>query len=124
MQEHKIILTLEAIYDITDIADYIETEFGIARADKFQRDMEKQLNSLAVLGNAFRRTGIYYRNYCIYKKPFPPSVIFYIIKELKNEVHILRVLREERDWERILTVQQEYDYPQGFVTKINDQSDF
>ena len=26
MQEYKIILTLEAIYDVTDIADYIEKE--------------------------------------------------------------------------------------------------
>ena len=28
MQEYKIILTWEAIYDVTDIADYIEEEFG------------------------------------------------------------------------------------------------
>ena len=28
MQEYKIILTREAIYDVTDIADYIEEEFG------------------------------------------------------------------------------------------------
>ena len=27
MQEYKIILTWEAIYDVTDIADYIEEEF-------------------------------------------------------------------------------------------------
>ncbi|MDU3308509.1 MAG: hypothetical protein E7F06_21300 [Lachnospiraceae bacterium] len=33
MQEYKIILTWEAIYDVTDIADYIEEEFGQQRAD-------------------------------------------------------------------------------------------
>ena len=36
MQEYKIILTWEAIYDVTDIADYIEEEFGQQRADRFQ----------------------------------------------------------------------------------------
>ena len=39
MQERKVILTWEAIYDITDIADYIEAYFGIERADRFQQDI-------------------------------------------------------------------------------------
>ena len=38
MQEYKIILTWEAIYDVTDIADYIEEEFGQQRADRFQSE--------------------------------------------------------------------------------------
>ena len=38
MQEYKIILTWEAIYDVTDIADYIEEEFGQQRADRFPRE--------------------------------------------------------------------------------------
>ena len=29
MQEYKIILTWEAIYDVTDIADYIEEELTV-----------------------------------------------------------------------------------------------
>lgn len=64
MQERKVILTWEAIYDV------------------------------------------------IYKKPFPPSIIFYVVKEPENEVHILRVLRQERDWETILVQNQEYTYPE------------
>ena len=35
-QELKIVMTWEAIYDITDIADYIELWFGVDRADQFQ----------------------------------------------------------------------------------------
>lgn len=35
MQENKIKVTWEAIYDVTEIADYIEEEFGVARADQF-----------------------------------------------------------------------------------------
>ena len=43
MQEYKIILTWEAIYDVTDIADYIEEEFGQQRADRFQSDLKEQM---------------------------------------------------------------------------------
>ena len=32
MQERNVVLTWEAIYDVTDIADYIEKEFGRERA--------------------------------------------------------------------------------------------
>ena len=111
MQESKVILTWEAIYDITDIADYIEAEFGLKRANQFQNDIQKQLNDLKILAIAFSRTNIYYRNYHIFKKPFPPSIIFYIIKEPEKEIHILRILGEECNWEKVLTKQQKYTYP-------------
>lgn len=29
-----------------------------------------------------------------------------------NEIHILRVLREERDWQKILELEQDYTYPE------------
>ena len=79
--------------------------------DAFQKDMEKQMEKLRVSGNAFRKTHICYRGYSICKKVFPPSIIFYIVKEAEQEIHILRVLREERDWEKILLRQQKYTYP-------------
>ena len=36
MQENKVILTWEAICDITDIADYIETEFSFETPERFR----------------------------------------------------------------------------------------
>ena len=42
MQERKIILTWETIYDLTDIADYIERDFGKSRADRFEKDIRQQ----------------------------------------------------------------------------------
>lgn len=111
MREHKVILTWEAIYDVTDIADYIEAEFGTERANRFQIEIQKQIKNLEIIGSALGKTRIYYRSYCIYKKPFSPSIIFYIIKEPENEIHVLRVLREERDWENVLTERQGYTYP-------------
>ena len=43
MQEYDVILTWEAIYDVTDIADYIEAEFGQNRADCFQNDIKAEM---------------------------------------------------------------------------------
>jgi plasmid stabilization system protein ParE len=34
MQEYRIVLTWEAIYDVTDITEYIEDEFGLERANQ------------------------------------------------------------------------------------------
>ena len=79
MQEYKIILTWEAIYDVTDIADYIEEEFGQQRADRFQFDLKEQMQNLSQFSTAFPRTQILYRGYSIHKRSFPPSIIFYII---------------------------------------------
>ncbi len=69
------------------------------------------MKKLGYMGNVFPKTQILYRNYSIHKKLFPPSIIFYVFMEEKQEVHILRVLREERDWQRILNDTQNYTYP-------------
>ena len=112
MQERNVVLTWEAIYDVTDIADYIEKEFGRERADRFERDIRQEIKDFSFLCGIFGNTHIYYRTYSIFKKPFPPSIIFYVVKEPENEIHILRVLREERDLGRILKEQQNYTYPE------------
>lgn len=110
MQEYDIILTQEAIYDIADIAEYIEARFGIKRADCFQQDIKDQLKRLSMTGGTFGNTHIFYRSYVVYKQPFPPSIIFYIIKKPELEIHILRILREERNWKTILSERQTYTY--------------
>ena len=112
MQEYKIILTWEAIYDVTDIADYIEEEFSQQRADRFQSDLKEQMQNLGQFSTAFPRTQILYRGYSIHKRSFPPSIIFYIIMEETKEIHTLRVLRHEQDWENILLQRSTYTYPE------------
>ncbi|MCD7717428.1 MAG: type II toxin-antitoxin system RelE/ParE family toxin [Lachnospiraceae bacterium] len=111
MKEYNVFVTWEAIYDITDIAEYIEIEFGQLRADRFQDDIQKQFSDIAYLHHSYPKTEMLYRGYFIHKKSFSPSIIFYIIKEDKKEVHILRVLREERDWGNILSKDTDYSYP-------------
>lgn len=64
MHDYKVILTWEAIYDVTDIADYIEAEFGQARADRFQNDIQAQM-----------KIRIYVR--CFSKDTYPISKLLY-----------------------------------------------
>ena len=124
MQEYKIILTWEAIYDVTDIADYIEEEFGQQRADRFQSDLKEQMQNLGQFSTAFPRTQILYRGYSIHKRSFPPSIIFYIIMEETKEIHILRVLRHERDWENILLQTSVYKgYKQDKIEMRGDRAE-
>ena len=112
MHEYKVILTWEAIYDVTDLTDYIEADFGRERADRFQNDIKNEMTKLGYMGSMFPKTQFWYRSYVIYKKPFPPSIIFYIVKESEKEIHVLRVLREEHNWGRTLTANSTYTYPE------------
>ena len=77
-----------------------------------QFDLKEQMQNLGQFSTAFPRTQILYRGYSIHKRSFPPSIIFYIIMEETKEIHILRVLRHERDWENILLQRSTYTYPE------------
>lgn len=102
----KTLLTVEAIYDIADIADYIEDTFGSDRAVRFEVDLEDRLERLEDYEHA--DTGIRYNGYINYKDVFSPSLIFFVV--IDDVIHVLRVLREERDWHRLLERKQRYDY--------------
>lgn len=68
MQERNVIVTWEAIYDLTDIADYIERDFGKDRADRFEREIKQQIADIGHMGGSYGNTHIYYRSYAVYKK--------------------------------------------------------
>lgn len=46
MSKRNTVLTWEAIYDVTNIADYIESEFGAERADKFQEEIYETVSTI------------------------------------------------------------------------------
>ena len=111
MHDLKVLITWEAIYDITGIAEYIEELSGDERADLFQQEIYDEIEKLQYQASIFGKTSLLYRSYHIQKKLFRPSIIFYIIDEQDNSVHVLRVLREEMDWELRLSGNQKYTYP-------------
>lgn len=81
MHDFDVVWSREAIYDVADIADYIELCFGRERADCFNDDID---NEGETLGHDFRMytgTGIYYRKKLILKKVLDPSIIFYFVDD-------------------------------------------
>lgn len=112
MPDYKIVLTWESIYDVAEIAEYIEDKFSQEKADEFQENIQKEFCKITTNAKLYQKTYILYRGYDIYKKIFKPSLIFYLVKEEDKEIHILRVLREERDWGNILKTTDNYTYPE------------
>ena len=102
MRDYDVVWSRESIYDVADIADYIEFRFGRERADRFYDEIDAEVE---VLGRDYRMytgTGIYYRKRLILKKMFDPSIIFYFVDDSSQTVYIIRVLRHERNWQKIL----------------------
>ena len=110
MEEYEVVWSIESIYDAADIEDYIETEFGEDRAEQFHTDIDYEVESLGKAYKQYAGTGIYYRNFLILKKAFNPSIIFYIVDPSLKKVYVLRILRHERDWQKLLRETLHYTF--------------
>lgn len=80
MLAYEIVLTRESIYDVAEIAEYIKDWFSECDADKFQDNIREEFKK--IVSNA----------------------------KLYTKTHILRILRNERDWENILKGTDNYTY--------------
>ena len=58
MHDYKVILTWEAIYDVTDITDYIEAEFDQTRDDRLQNDILTQMKKFGNQSGSLPKTHI------------------------------------------------------------------
>ena len=102
MHDYEVIWSRESIYDAADIADYIEQRFGKDRADRFNDEIDAECEALGGDYRLYTGTGIHYRGKLILKKVFDPSIIFYFVDETDMKVYIIRILRNERNWQKIL----------------------
>lgn len=102
MHDYNVVWSWEAIYDVADITDYIELRFGKERADRFNDEIDAKGKNLGRNYRVYAGTGIYYRKKLILKKIFNPSIIFYFVDDIAQTVYIIRVLRHERNWQKIL----------------------
>ena len=101
-------ITNEILYDIADLADNIEENFGVQYAIVFEQEIETALKSLGERYQQYPGTGIFYRGSEIRKLVMRPSVVFYVV--LDDGVHALRALRQERNWEKVLRTETDYTY--------------
>ena len=72
MHDYEVIWSRESIYDVADIADYIEQRFGKDRADRFNDEIDVECEALGSDYKLYTGTGISYRgklilNYTIYR---------------------------------------------------------
>lgn len=110
MRDYAVVWSRESIYDVADIADYIEFRFGQERADQFNDDIDREGNALGSNFRLYTGTGIYYRKKLIFMKVFDPSIIFYFVDNTKETVFIIRVLRHERNWQKIIREDISYTF--------------
>ncbi len=61
MRDYDVVWSWESIYDVADIADYIEFRFGQERADQFNDDIDREVEALGRDFRLYTGTGIYYR---------------------------------------------------------------
>ena len=104
----RVRITNEILYDIADLADNIEENFGVQYAIVFEQEIETALKSLGERYQQYPGTGIFYRGSEIRKLVMRPSVVFYVV--LDDGVHALRALRQERNWEKVLRTETDYTY--------------
>lgn len=110
MRDYDVAWSREAVYDVADIADYIELRFGRERADRFNDEIDAEVKALGRDFRMYTGTGIYYRKKLILKKLFAPSIIFYFVDDVSQTVNIIRVLRHERNWQKILREGMSYTF--------------
>ena len=102
MEKYEVKWSYESIYDAADIAEYIERSFGIERADLFSHDIDCEIEKLSYSYQAYSSTEMRYRGLIIQKMVYDPSVVFFCVSQKEKTIYILRILRHERNWDRLL----------------------
>ena len=90
MKERKVIVTWEAIYDIVDIAESIELNFGKKVADNFQSEIYSKIISLDRDADIFRKLDMTYRGWTIKRRIYKKSLIFILINCKKVQISKLK----------------------------------
>ena len=110
MNRYDVVWSRESIYDVADIADYIEFRFGQKRAEQFIDDIDREGEALGSDFRLYAGTGIYYRKKMILKKVMNPSILFFYVDDKEEKVYIIRVLRHERNWQKMISEDISYTF--------------
>jgi len=100
---YKLRETDDAIDDVTSLAIYMIREFSndIA-AMNFLDTYDEKIEALKTFPFGYRGLGFEYRGYEIRMKPYDSYNIFFVVDAGKNEIVILRVLKDLQDWQTII----------------------
>lgn len=59
MPDYKIVLAWESIYDVAEIAEYIEDKFSQEKADEFQENIQREFCKITTNAKLYQKTYIY-----------------------------------------------------------------
>ena len=95
--------TNDAINDVTALAIYMIDEFkNDIAALNFLENYDSAIQSLRRFPYRFRGISIETMGYEIRLKPYDTYNIFFVVNENKNEIVIIRVLKDLQDWKSIV----------------------
>lgn len=101
----------ESIQDVINLALYIKLQFKNEQAaENFVNAYDREAASLRHFPRGYRGINIEYRGYEIRIKPFNTYNIFFTAIEERQQVIILRVLKDRQNWNHILRTQIEYHF--------------
>lgn len=102
-KKYRIKYTYSSRNDIRGIKKYILDNFKYRElGENFTKKIKAAVDGLRILPTGYNMTGIRYRGYDIYIKPYRTYLLFYIVDDELAVVTILRVLQDGMNWQYIL----------------------
>lgn len=108
---YSVLVADEAIDDIFEAVRYISTELcNPDAAQKLYYDLNREVKSMGNFPLKFSASGFLYRGYIIHKKAYSSYLIFYIVDNEKQEIYVLRVIKDLMNWQNILDKKRTYHF--------------
>ena len=102
-KKYKVKYTYSSRDDIRGMKKYILDNFKYRElGENFTKKIKTAVDGLKSLPESHNTTGILYRGYNIYLKPYRTYLLFYIVDEELLTVTILRILKDGMNWQYIL----------------------
>ncbi len=102
-KKYKIKYTYSSRDDIRGMKKYILDNFKYRElGENFTKKIKTAVDGLRAFPGGHNATGINYRGYDIYLKPYRTYLLFYIVDEKLSVVTVLRVLQDGMNWQYIL----------------------
>ena len=108
---YRVLIADEALADIFGLVQYIHTELcNPDAAEKLYENLKRETKNMGDFPLKFSDSGIKYRRYIIHKKIYESYLIYYIINSEKQEVYVLRVIKDLMNWRKILNRTKIYHF--------------
>ncbi len=102
-KKYRIKYTYSSRDDIRRLKKYILNNFKYRElGENFSEKIKTAVDGLRTFPTGYNTTGIQYRGYDIYLKPYRTYLLFYIVDDGSSAVTILGVLQDGMNWQYIL----------------------